>query len=321
MTRVIATKTWLRLGLCGALAFTSGAAAADRVAPQVASTQASLTSPWTQAASMSQVRHSHTATLLPNGKVLVASGATSELYDPATNTWSATGNLNTARGSHKAVLLPNGKVLVFGGLGASSNPLKSAELYNPATGTWTATGSLSTAGGISTATLLGSGHVLAISAEGTTAVAAEVYNPSTGTWSLVAAPPAFYRHAAVLLPSGAVLATGQETGQYDSGAWLYWPEDDYWEYVAYANETRRRGHSLTLLPSGRVLVARGTRNQIGGSAELFDPDYNSMDVIGWDSPTTGHTATLLPSGQVLVVGGTSQEEPELYSSAELFTEP
>jgi hypothetical protein len=64
----------------------------------------------------------HTATLLPNGKVLVAGGdngggilSSAELYDPASGTWSVTGSLNTARRSHTATLLPNGKVLVEGG--------------------------------------------------------------------------------------------------------------------------------------------------------------------------------------------------------------
>ena len=72
-----------------------------------------------------QPRHralSHTATLLPNGKVLVAGGyleaaslASAELYDPATGTWSATGSLATGARNHTATLLPNGKVLVAGG--------------------------------------------------------------------------------------------------------------------------------------------------------------------------------------------------------------
>src|SRR5439155_14869814 len=60
----------------------------------------------------------HTATLLPNGKVLVAGGgdingihASAELYDPASGTWSATGSLTTSRSGHTATLLPNGKVL------------------------------------------------------------------------------------------------------------------------------------------------------------------------------------------------------------------
>ena len=66
----------------------------------------------------------HTATLLPNGKVLVAAGAddsgavvlsSAELYDPATGSWSSTGSLGTARFRHTATLLPSGKVLVAGG--------------------------------------------------------------------------------------------------------------------------------------------------------------------------------------------------------------
>ena len=72
--------------------------------------------------SLNTARYDHTATLLPNGKVLVAGGliiaailTSAELYDPASGTWSATGSLNTARDGHTATLLPNGKVLVAGG--------------------------------------------------------------------------------------------------------------------------------------------------------------------------------------------------------------
>ena len=59
---------------------------------------------WTATGSLNTARYDHTATLLPNGKVLVAGGMTNggylssaELYDPASGTWSATGSLNTAR--------------------------------------------------------------------------------------------------------------------------------------------------------------------------------------------------------------------------------
>ena len=101
---------------------------------------------WTVTGSMVTARDSHTATLLPNGQVLVVGGLNSnngviylssaELYNPATGTWSPTAALTTARKSHTATLLPNGKVLVAGG-SFNSNPVASAELYDPATGTWT----------------------------------------------------------------------------------------------------------------------------------------------------------------------------------------
>ena len=97
---------------------------------------------------MGNARHSHTATLLRNGKVLVAGGrnATSyltsaELYDPATGAWSNTGPLTIGRRNHTATLLPNGKVLVTGGINGFYH-LTSAELYDPATESWSLTGSL-----------------------------------------------------------------------------------------------------------------------------------------------------------------------------------
>src|SRR5205085_3686900 len=97
----------------------------------------------------------HTATLLQNGKVLVAGGDfnpdevscvfnSAELYDPIAGTWSLTGNLNIGRATHTATLLQNGKVLLAGGYDCGGT-LNSAELYDPATGTWSKTGNINTA--------------------------------------------------------------------------------------------------------------------------------------------------------------------------------
>src|SRR5438067_851777 len=93
---------------------------------------------WTPTGSLATARYGHTATLLPNGQVLVAGGfndnigplASAELYDPATGLWTATGSMATARFSPTATLLPNGQVLVAGG-GNYSGVVASAELYDP----------------------------------------------------------------------------------------------------------------------------------------------------------------------------------------------
>jgi hypothetical protein len=114
-------------------------------------------------ASMKSAREEHTATLLRNGKVLVAGGcsvrdtvsiASAELYDPASATWKQTGLLTTRRCGHTATLLGSGSVLIAGGdlvVKGKDVPvtLSSAELYNPATGNSTVTGFMSTPAGVS----------------------------------------------------------------------------------------------------------------------------------------------------------------------------
>ena len=95
-----------------------------------------ITGTWTFTGSLHTPRQSYSATLLSDGKVLVAGGfnsgealASAELYDPATGTWTDTGSLNNARYSHTATLLADGKVLVAGG--ENLTKLRSAELYDP----------------------------------------------------------------------------------------------------------------------------------------------------------------------------------------------
>jgi hypothetical protein len=115
---------------------------------------------------MAHARSHHTATLLSNGKVLVAGGsslASAELYDPATGTWTATGSMALGRSAHTAKLLTNGMVLVAGG---TPNSLTSAELYDPASGLWTPGPSLITGRFSHTAVLLTNGQVLAAGGQG-----------------------------------------------------------------------------------------------------------------------------------------------------------
>jgi len=140
------------------------------------------------------VRENHTATLLNNGKVLVAAGegptvgATAELYDPTTGTWEFTGNLSLERSLHTATLLSDGRVIVAGGADNSRFGFVShIEIYDPATGIWTVSARLVTNRIDHTATLLRNGKVLI--AAGSThrqprfipTSDTELYDPSSGT--------------------------------------------------------------------------------------------------------------------------------------------
>ncbi len=243
---------------------------------------------------MNTARAQGTATLLSDGRVLIAGGetegsdglldplATAELYDPQSGTFSPTGSMTAARFGHAATLLSDGRVLISGGTYGGMTSLASAELYDPKAGTFSPTGSMATARVYHTATLLFDGRVLTIGGEeeqrpsllvgGPTprpAVSAEVYDPRTGAFG--------------------------RTGSMG---------------------TDRDNCTSTLLRDGRVLITGGV-NHLGyslapltedvlASAELYDPSSGTFSPTG--SMTVGrhlHTATLLLDGRVLVAGGTS----------------
>ena len=136
---------------------------------------------WTATGNMIAAHGRNTATLLPNGKVLVAGAGSNgsgllvsaELYDPRSGTWSATGDMVEPRYGHTVTLLDNGKVLMVGGLSSSDyKPLASAELYDPASGTWTTTAGMTEPRSGHTATLLLNGTVLVMGGN-----SAELYDP------------------------------------------------------------------------------------------------------------------------------------------------
>jgi hypothetical protein len=222
---------------------------------------------WTATGNMTTTRSLQSATLLPNGAVLVAGGdnyafqsplATAELYDPAAGTWSPTGSMATARVGQIAILLSTGKVLVIGGDNAA--PWISAELFDPSVGAWTATGWPAFGFELQTATLLVSGKVLATASDG----ASEIYDPSTGIWSLTASTTtARTASSASLLPSGRVLVAGgwnaynTVTGEtYLASAEVYDPRFETWTPTASMNVARSDQTAMVLL-SGKVFVVGG----------------------------------------------------------------
>lgn len=286
---------------------------------------------WSSAASPGTPRQGHTATLLYNGKVLLAGGgdgasstatSASELYDPATDTFSATGAMTSARRVHTATMLPSGKVLLAGGLDASSQPLSSAELYDPVAGTFAAVGSMASPRIAHTATLLGNGKVLVVGSAGGGSLptagwlaSAELFDPATGTFSPAGAmSTARGFQTATVLPNGKVLVAGGYSlsgTAYLASAELYDPVSGTFAPTGSMG-TARGYHAATLLPSGKVLISAGNGQLTWRTAELYDPATGLFNPTGTAaSVRMFHSATLLPSGQVLVSGG-GDASAELY---------
>jgi hypothetical protein len=277
---------------------------------------------WTATGSLHTARYSHTATLLPGGKVLVVagdpSGKSAELYDPSTGKWTATGSLNTARLNHTATLLPNGKVLVVGSAD-SNGAVASTELYDPSTGNWTATGNLNTARYSQTATLLPNGKVLVAGGFGTggAVASAELYDSASGNWTTTGNLGAVRaNHTATLLANGKVLVAGGFNGAPAGSAELYDPASGTWAATGSLNPARY-AHTATLLPNGRVLVAGGFDNSAPlAGAHLYDPAGGAWAATGnLNTARYNHTATLLTNGKVLAAGGYSASN--VVASAEL----
>ncbi len=299
---------------------------------------------FTSTGALATSRAGHATTLLAHGKVLTFGGfngggpgrlASAELYDPATETWIATGSLNLGRTTATAALLGNGLVLAAGGHDSASTSTASTELYNPATGLWAYTGSMTTARGNHTATLLANGKVLVVGGRNRTGgydvFNAELYDPANGTWSNAGSlTTGRDTHTATLLLNGKVLVVGgaPDGAQFASlsSVELYNPATGTWTATG-SLITARQGHTATLLPDGRVLVAAGFKEgYFMSSSEIYDPVTGLWTPTGSMGTARGvHTATLLPDGKVLAVGGNyntliapgivTQSSAEVYDAA------
>jgi hypothetical protein len=261
--------------------------------------------------SMATARAAHTATALPDGKVLIVGGVdvngdpltSAELYDPATGTFSAAGNLTTARGHHTATLLAGSgaptQVIVYGGFVTNTGddlPDSGYEIWDESKNSFVSTGTMPfPVSNIPQPIKNGSSFPivggLGPDRSSTTREGTLDYANLTGSW----------------------------TPQFGTGPSL---------------NTPRSNATLTVLPNaGGLLVTGGeTANGIGGVTVLgtmeISTDNSSTGSWNLTSGTQScpgssgcmltdrsrHTATLLPNGTVLLAGGLSATIPsEIYN--------
>lgn len=274
------------------------------------------------APTMSIPRASHTATLLPDGRVLVAGGcstggatASAELYEPATGRWRRVGDMTVARCSHIAVPLDDGRVFIMGGGAGRLGDLATAEVFDPRTLTFRAVGSMRENHYL--ATRLADGRVLLTGGQGRPGEilrSAELFDPRSGTFRRTGdmlVPRV--KHAASLLPDGRVLIIGGSVAGYDArfnSTEVYDPTTGRFASGPRMREGRYKiRDAVATLPSGAVVVGGGA-----ATPELYDPgDHAFIPMRGsLDTPEMFATATRLRTGEVLLLGG---YDPRIQSSA------
>jgi hypothetical protein len=267
--------------------------------------------------SMSVPREGHTATILRDGRVLIAGGSdngihtldSAEIYDPTSGTFSGTGHLHQPRVAHVAALLGTGKVLIAGG-GRGGMPggyisYDTAEMYDPASGSFTAIRAHMKSDRVGAAAVkLNDGRVLIVGGKSgrrmtsrlsnlsslTPLNTAEIYDPEAGAFIRtgdMSAP--HYLATATMLDSGNVLVVGGWTirgpivvGMRDAD--LYQPETNRFSQVGQTNVARLT-NTATLLNDGEVLIAGGIADKalVTASVEFYSPKQHRFLML----PETG----------------------------------
>jgi hypothetical protein len=279
------------------------------------------------------------ATLLPNGKVLIVAGSEndasnnskgSESYRGAV--WDPTGTTESSISVQEltydvfcsgTAALPDGRSLIVGGTSDYSFTGENrASIFNPATSQYVQSQNMHDGRWYATATALGDGRIMAMSGltkTGGTSQTIEIYDlRKAGTgWgaptSVPFSPPLYPRVA--LLPNGNVFYTGQGSGTATANSWMFNPATGSWTLSVATTVNRTYGSSvlLPLLPPGYTprVMNFGGGSPATRTTEIIDLSAASPSWTPGPSMSTGRiqmNAVLLPNGQVLAEGGSVNNE-------------
>jgi Galactose oxidase, central domain/Kelch motif len=267
-------------------------------------------------------RDHHTATLLPNGQVLIVGGKSADLFDPNTQIFTEIMDAPSKRSSHATILLPDGTVLVTGGY-VGHVAATDAWVFNPQTQVFTLLSAhLLVARANHEMTPLPDGRVLVTGGFSGTSPHdhVDIFDPIQQTFT-AARKMLYHRssHRALPLADGRVLVIGGttlESGFLDVNE-VYDPTSNTWS-IDGTMQQNRTGHTATMLLNGTVLTAGGfTGNRTLLTAEVLDPTTRSFVSLGnMRVGRNQQSDTVLPDGKVLLAGGSV--DTVYLNSAEVF---
>ncbi|MEK7856194.1 MAG: kelch repeat-containing protein, partial [Acidobacteriota bacterium] len=277
----------------------------------------------------------HTASLLPDGKVLISGGynvgylQTSEIFDPKSGRFITGPMLTLARSEHTATTLPDGTILLAGGVGTGWTFLAESEIFDPRTGQFTAAGKMSTPRESHTATLLRNRKVLITGGHKdrrsamTIYSSTEIYDPELRTFG--PGPEMTIRrhkHDAGLLNDGRVMITGGSDERDSQGAYtsieVLDPSTGRFRKVGDLGSARYKlNGAVAVLKDGKILIAGGS-----DSAEIFDATKKTAQSVAgtFGSKRLFSTATRLRSGDVIIIGGYNEIQ-QVSQRAWIFRAP
>ena len=264
------------------------------------------------AGNLIQKRFWHTATLLNDGRLLIAGGAatdspgyvpmsmfhaSTELFDPETQTSSAARSMSVARTRDEGILLPDGRVAI---LGAHLAPV---EIYDPQSGRFSAHDA--TLGDIGTATLLPNGKILTYCVLGVA-----IFDPDTGNFTSISGLDGRRGgHTATMLLDGRILIVGGGNSEgLAKAAEIYDPTSNTFTEVGESHN-ERWGHKAVLLQDGTVLVIGGSKGVTDSTpepvtaAEIYDPATGTFSSAGTPGITPIWAVAVLRTGKVFLIGG------------------